>query len=207
MTTPIIAPATVMPEQAYKAFMRFVPQGTPNDAPIFGDYTPYDVLNVILPAYWVTCDRAGVDFGVALAQAWHETAAKGIPFSSWWAQRPRRNPCGFGVTGQVSSGLVMPDRGRWARKGLGWAEGVSFANWKKEAIPAHVGRLVAYATKPGQRTGAQQELADYALSLRGLPPSYIGAAPTLDGLDGRWAVPGKGYGAKIAAIMKVIRGI
>lgn len=206
MTIPIINAATVMPEQAYKAFMRFVPQGTPNTAPVFGEYTSYDVLNVILPAYWVVCDRAGIDFGVALAQAWHETAANGIPFSSWWAQRPRRNPCGFGVTGRVEMSAIPPS-GVWARKGLRWAEGHSFANWRDYAIPAHVGRLVAYATKPGQRTGVQQELAAYALGLRGLPAGYIGAAPTLDGLDGRWAVPGNGYGAKIARIMQAMRGL
>ena len=92
MTTPIINAATVDPAQAHRALSRFVPADADADrTPVFGEYTAYDVLKVIMPAYWVVCDRAGVDFGVALAQAWHETAANGVPFSSWWAARPRRN--------------------------------------------------------------------------------------------------------------------
>ena len=207
MTTPIIGPATVDPAQAHRALSRFVPaDADPHSTAVFGEYTAFDVLKVIMPAYWVVCDRAGVDFGVALAQAWHETAQGGVPFSSWWAARPRRNPAGVGVTGRIEMAATPPP-GRWTRKGLRWAEGVSFANWKNESIPAHVGRLVAYATKPGQRTGAQQELADYALSLRGLPAGYEGSAPTVEGLDGKWAYPGVGYGAKIARIMAAIRGM
>ena len=222
MTTPIIGPATVMPDQAHHALMRFVPPGTRNDVAVFGDYTPHDVLNVILPAYWVVCDRAGVDFGVALAQAWHETAANGIPFSSWWAQRPRRNAAGVGVTGKKlpvtrdAHGMaIMPESGEWALNAGAseWREGCSFESWKDESIPAHIGRLLAYALPKGTGTAEQQKLISFALSFRPLPDKVRGSAPQVREL-GRvynpsglgWASPGLFYGAKIEERMRKIRG-
>ena len=222
MTTPILGPATVMPDQAHAALMRFVPPGTRNDVAVFGDYTPHDVLNVILPAYWVVCDRAGVDFGVALAQAWHETAANGIPFSSWWAQRPRRNAAGVGVTGKTlpiqrnARGMaIMPESGEWALDVAAnvWREGCSFESWKDESIPAQAGRLLAYALAKGEGTPEQQRLISFALSFRPLPDKVRGSAPTVREL-GRvynssglgWASPGVYYGARIEEIMRKIRG-
>lgn len=223
MPIPIIAAASITPEQAHRALARFVPEGADlNHTPVFGEYTAYDVLRVIMPAYWVTCDRAGVDFGVALAQAWHETAANGVPFSSWWAARPRRNGCGFGVTGHAlpvtrdGRGMaLMPERGEWALDAAGpmWREGVSFESWKDESIPAHVGRLLAYALPKGTGTPEQQKLISFALSFRPLPDRVRGSAPTVREL-GRaynpsgsgWASPGLMYGAKIEEVIRRMRG-
>jgi hypothetical protein len=64
---------------------------------------------------------------------------------------------------------------------------------------------VAYATAPGQRTPAQRDLVRQAMTVRPLANAFHGAAATLAGLDGTWAVPGVGYGLKIAQIAEDVR--
>jgi hypothetical protein len=81
--------------------------------------------------YWDTCTVVGVDPLIAVAQMVHET----VNLTSWWSQRPRRNPAGIGVTGQVKPGHMT-----------GVPEGVSFPGWSW-AVRAHVGRLLMYATQ------------------------------------------------------------
>jgi hypothetical protein len=166
------------------------------------NYTSADVRLSILPAYFEVCGRVGLDPCLAIAQLIHETGN----LSSFWSARPQRNPAGLGVTGQSAktkpkgvTGWVWNDQARL------WEQGLSFPSWASHAIPAHVGRLLAYATAPTARTSVQQTLVDEALAYRALPGSYHGAAPTLQGLQGRWAVPGNGYAAKIAAIADLIR--
>lgn len=169
-----------------------------------GGYSATDVANVIVPGYWSQSVVVGIDPVLAIAQMLFETAN----LTSWWSQRPRRNPAGIGVTGRTQS--RRPSSGEWARRGVGgWAEGLSFATWEFDAIPAHIGRLLAYALTDAQANGPQQTAITRALRYRALPPVYRGVARTLSGLDGRWAVPGTGYGAKVAAIaeaMRVYRG-
>jgi len=145
-----------------------------------GGYNLADV-RAIVAAYFVSSATAGIDPLLAIAQMAHETGS----LTSWWSQRPRRNPAGIGVTGVGGAGLV-------------------FASWANHAIPAHVGRLLAYATLPGQGTTAQQRLIASALALRPLPSMSRGMARQLGGLDGRWAVPGVGYASKIATIATAI---
>lgn len=165
-----------------------------------GEYTRADLALSLLPAYWQACTATGLDPCVAIAQLVHETGN----LSSWWSQRPRRNPAGIGVTGDTKP--ARPIGGAWAQHGAVWEEGCSFASWADHAVPAHVGRLLAYATAPGSRTPRQTTLIRAALNVRSLPASYQGAAPTLAGLEGRWAVPGDGYADKLAAIMTELRG-
>lgn len=108
-------------------------------------YTSADIRLVILPAYWSWCEQAGVDPCIAIAQMCHETDH----LRSFWSARPQRNPAGIGVTGQSSvtrpsnadGWAYNPDRRRWER-------GISFPTWANHSVPAHVGRLVAYATTP-----------------------------------------------------------
>lgn len=147
-------------------------------------YTTYDVQECILPAYWQQALTVGVDPLLAIAQMAHETGA----LTSWWSARPRRNPAGIGVTG-------VPGMG------------VSFADWVKNSIPAHLGRLLAYATYPADRTPAQHAMVSYALAVRGLPTRYLGCAPTLRGLEGTWAWPGRGYADKVAAWANRLAGL
>jgi len=63
----------------------------------------------------------------------------------------------------------------------------------------------AYATDPGARTPAQRDLVRRAMTVRPLANALHGAAPTLAALDGRWAVPGVGYGMTIAQIAEQLR--
>ena len=96
---------------------------------------------------------------IMIAQMIHETGA----LTSWWSQRPRRNPAGIGVTGQTRP--EKPATGAWQfdeQAGI-WKEGVAFPSWKDDSIPAHVGRMLAYALKDSQANDAQRALI--ALSL------------------------------------------
>jgi len=161
-------------------------------------YNAYDI-SVIVGAYAATCADVGVDPAIALAQMIHETGW----LTSWWCERPRRNPAGIGVTGAWRP-WRMP--GPWAQRGALWLEGVSFSDWRRESVPAHVGRLLAYALTDEQATAAQRKLIDYALSVRPLPAAYRGVAPTLRGLNGRWAVPGTTYADAVARVATAITG-
>ena len=70
-----------------------------------------------------------------------------------------------------------PRTGTWVRRGPLWVEGCSFPTWEHDAIPAHLGRLLAYALPAGQGTPAQQQLIAHALAIRPLPAAFRGAPP------------------------------
>jgi N-acetyl-anhydromuramyl-L-alanine amidase AmpD len=141
-----------------------------------GEYTPYDVASIVRSYY---AYAAGLDPALAIAQMCHETAY----LASNWAARPRRNPAGLGVNGTPGAGL-------------------SFETWEL-AVRCHIGRLLAYALKQGTGTPGQQVLIDNALALRSLPTKYRGVAPTLVGLNGKWA-PSNFYTDKIVTIANQI---
>ena len=159
-------------------------------------YTPFDVTTIVA-RYREMGEWVEVDWFLALAQLAHET---GI-LTSWWSQRPRRNPAGIGVTGRTSP--VEPTRGAWVLRDGVWVEGVAFASWA-DAARAHIGRLLAYALRDEQATPAQRECIRQALAVRRMPTRFRGAAPTWRGLNGRWAVPGTTYADKIATIARRI---
>lgn len=139
-----------------------------------GEYTQSDI-NLIVRAYDTVCKKVEADPRVPIAQCMHETAF----LSSPWAARPHRNPAGIGVTGEPDIGL-------------------SFDSWVDHAIPAHVGRLLAYALPAGQGTDSQKALIEEALTVRPLPNKYRGAAKAVkDFGNGIWAVDPK-YAAKLA---------
>lgn len=145
-----------------------------------GGYTRYDVSRIVALYF---AHAGGIDPVLAIAQMAHETGN----LSSWWSQRPRRNPAGIGVTGIAGAGL-------------------HFASWDL-SVPAHTGRLLAYALLPDKGTAAQKRLIDSALDLRPLPARYRGCAARLAGLENTWAVPGLGYAGKLAAIATAMRGM
>ncbi len=157
-----------------------------------GGYTTWDIAQVILPSYFDQCAELGVDPIVAIAQMIHETGN----LTSYWSQRPRRNPAGIGVDG-------TPGKGN------------SFADWTREAIPAHLGRLLAYALPLDAPTSLAQEAAiRYALRVRPLDKRARGSASTLDPLGAAdnpvnrglprkdwiagWAWDGEQYGEALA---------
>jgi N-acetyl-anhydromuramyl-L-alanine amidase AmpD len=134
----------------------------------------------IVQLYFNVAIPGGLDPLIAVAQMSEETAS----LTSWWSQPPRRNPAGIGVTGEAGVGL-------------------SFATWK-DAVRAHVGRLLAYAVKEGHETPAQLVLIREALAVRPLDSRYRGVAPTIRGLATRWAAD-PAYADKLSSVANAIR--
>jgi hypothetical protein len=164
-------------------------------------YEPGAIAEIVT-AYRREGGAVGVDWFLALAQLAHETGS----LTSWWCSRPRRNPAGLGVTGaKLHAPKELPPGLAWAWDGTVWREGLSFARWDPDAVRAHLGRLLAYALASGQGTPAQQAMIAYALTLRPLRAEYRGCAQTLADLEGRWAVPGTGYAARVAATANLMR--
>jgi hypothetical protein len=206
--SPLLAPAVGTPD-AYRAAW----QARCGGGPHYSDAAIAEIAG----GYWAVCGTAGVDPWLAAAQCCHETGN----LRSFWCARPRRNPAGIGCDGATNArpddgkpGAFNTDSGRWEH-------GVSFAGWVAQSIPAHVGRLLAYALTVAQRTPEQERLIKVALAARGLPSKMFGSAPLLKALGaahnpvnvGRpesewvgWASPGDFYGARIAAIANVLRG-
>jgi N-acetyl-anhydromuramyl-L-alanine amidase AmpD len=136
-------------------------------------------VRTIARLYDETSRAVGLDPLLVVAQMVLETGN----LSSFWSQPPRRNPAGIGVTG-------VP------------GEGISFPNWKA-AVPAHVGRLLAYTLPKGGGNAAQKQLIKSALAVRPLPDDVFGVAKTLTGLAGTWAHD-PSYATKVARVAKEI---
>jgi N-acetylmuramoyl-L-alanine amidase/Mannosyl-glycoprotein endo-beta-N-acetylglucosaminidase len=137
-----------------------------------GEYTDGDV-RAIVNRYYKTAAAVGLDPLLVVAQMVEETGH----LTSFWSQRPRRNPAGIGVTGEPGVGL-------------------SFPNWET-AVRAHTGRLLAYSLPSGAENPAQLELIEEALTFRPLPDHNRGIAPSLKGLAGTWAADPQ-YAVKLA---------
>jgi hypothetical protein len=209
-------PQAAPPIQVYLPHLRGSPLGDmPLLAPASGTSTQaiawlapraagysFDDVTAIIDAYARVAAPTGLDWFLALAQMAYETGH----LTSWWSQRPRRNPAGIGVTGALQPGTSdKPPGANWAWDGTQWREGISFPSWLEHAIPAHLGRLLAYALIDEQATPAQRELIALALAYRPLPDSYRGSAPTICGLNGRWAIPGTTYGQSIVDLLRRMR--
>jgi hypothetical protein len=145
-----------------------------------GTYTDADV-RAIIADYYAVAPAVGLDPLLVVAQMVEETGN----LTSFWSQRPRRNPAGIGVTGQPGEGLSFPD-------------------WRT-ATRAHTGRLLAYALPKNTENQAQANLIKEALSFRPLPDNLRGAAPTLAGLAGTWAHDPR-YAENISSVANQIRG-
>ncbi len=198
----IIAPASGTADQAIAWFTA--------RAVGHSDYTAYDVTSIV-QAYQNLGESVGigVDWFLALAQCAHETGS----LTSWWSQRPRRNPAGLGVTGVMADGDGTPATQpgvdwAWDASIMKWRAGMSFTSWADAdgSVPGHLGRLLAYALPEGAGTPEQQALISAALSRRGLSAKYRGIAPTIIGFNGTWAVPGTTYGQSIIRLVQQMRG-
>jgi hypothetical protein len=196
------APATIVPTRIAGAIC----------ARPHGAYTDHDVTTIV----WAYVNQAavlGLDPVLAIAQMIHETGN----LASFWAARPQRNPAGIGVNGDAMRFTdANPNPREWAynTERQQWERGVSFATWVQDAIPAHLGRLLAYALPLDQGTGVQRQAIARALTYRPLPDRMRGSAPRLRQL-GRvhnptgqgWASPGLAYGARIAAVANHLRSL
>jgi len=193
--TALLSPPRTTAEQCIR-FMQARPHG---------EYTPADIETIVGGYFELAC-RAGLDPLLCVAQLIHETGNLTSALSQRQDRdgRPLRNPAGIGVTGERSktprAGFVFDADRACYRRCCG------FTVWIDEAIPAHIGRLLAYALKPGQGDDQQQLLIRRALSVRLLPQSYRGSAPVLRGLGMRWALSAL-YPSKLAQIANAIRSL
>lgn len=154
-------------------------------------------IREIVTAYQTIGERVGLDWFLALSQLAHETGN----LTSFWSQRPQRNPAGIGVDGRWQAGQstdAMPAGWAYNPQRQRWEAGCSFRSWAQHAVPAHLGRLLAYALRDDEANPPQWALIDQALTIRALPGPLRGCAKTIRDLDGRWAV-GQGYGARVQA--------
>jgi hypothetical protein len=192
---PILGPASGSAEQAIAWFSRYAIGNSAYDAA---------AISSIVYSYQYLGDLAGMDWFLAMAQMGHEADQ----MRSWWSQPPRNNPAGIGVTGATKQGEPSNPPGAgwfWDERTNIWREGWAFDTWENHSIPAHLGRLLAYALTDAQANEMQRALIDYALSWRPLPSSFRGIAPTITGLNGRWAVPGTTYGQRIIDLLLRMR--
>lgn len=222
---PAPSPAPSPDPSAYTADSRIMGEAPAGDAELIEAFalrcalagSPYaaevpdPIRETIGPAYARECRAAGVDLAIALAQCGHETGwlTSALSQRNDRDGRPLRNPAGIGVTGASS---IAPQLGMvWDADRRIYRACTQFADWDREAVPAHVGRLVAYATDPLTRTFPQASLAAKALAFRPLSLKCHGSAPTLRQLgtgpnpvpDCGWAGAGDAqgleYGARVAA--------
>jgi hypothetical protein len=167
--------------------------------------TAYSNLSIftIMHDYITRCRAIDLNAALAIGQMLHETGY----LTSFWAQRPQRNPAGLGITGKAQKDRPARLDG-WAynTQRKQWEVGISFPTWVNHAIPAHLGRLLAYALRDDEATPEQRTLIDMALNYRPLDKRLRGRARTLAGLDGRWAYPGVGYGGRIAKAANRLMG-
>ncbi len=117
-----------------------------------------DDIYLIVDAYNDVCKKVDLDPRVVLAQSMVHTNYLAAPA----AARPRRNPADIGD--------------------------LSFATWAEHAIPAHVGRLLAYALAPDQGSVSQRAIIASALALRPLPAELRGKVARVADLgNGVWS--------------------
>jgi N-acetylmuramoyl-L-alanine amidase len=147
-----------------------------------GAYSQAEV-QAIAGDYFAVAGPLGLDPLIAASQMIEETAH----LSSFWSQPPRHNMAGIGVTGEPGKGVSFPTA--------------------TEGVRAQIGRLLAYALKPGTGTPDQRSLIKEALDFRDLPDDRRGVAPTLAGLagPGRWAADLQ-YADKIARLANQVTG-
>lgn len=140
----------------------------------------FDDVETIVPLWYQTAVRGGINPMVAFAQFFLET---GYLSSYWW--QAHRNPVGIGVTGAHSP---VDKPGYHYHTGRNrYEEGLSFPSWA-DAAEAHIGRLLASAMTDAQTNTEQAALIATALRWRPLPEHIRGAAPTIEHLTGRWAM-------------------
>jgi len=154
-----------------------------------GEYTNVD-LQVILASYYVYSQQVGVDAGIAVSQMLLETGN----LTSWWSQRPRRNPCGYGVTGEQLTHAPLDSNWQVKRPGL-WVRGYAFTSWDI-AAKTHIAHLLCYALKDQQMNKLQLSFSEFSPRKRLLPSNYRGCARTVFDLSTKWAVDPK-YGQSI----------
>ncbi len=154
-----------------------------------GEYTDIDLL-VILASYYTYAQQVGIDAGIVISQMLLETGN----LTSWWSARPRRNPCGYGVTGEQLTHAPLDSNWQIRRPGL-WVRGYAFSSWDN-AAKTHIAHLLCYALKDQQMNSIQRNFSESSPRKNLLPLSYRGCARTVFDLSTKWAADPK-YGQAI----------
>lgn len=166
---------------------------------IGGSYTVHDYRS-ILTNYDKSAQLGNINPYIAVAQM-----AKEADWGrSWWSQRPRRNPAGIGVTGETSK--KEQDKSSWAfdKTENIWRKGYSFSSWEV-STQAHIGHLLAYAYTDSELNESQSYFVATDPRARFISKNIRGSVKKLKELDGKWAVPGIGYGKSIATIANALK--
>lgn len=164
-----------------------------------GSYTLNDYRKILL-AYDSAAKQGNINPYIAVAQMAKETNWG----RSFWSQRPRRNPAGIGVTGESSKEEKPKDTWAFDSSENIWKKGYSFPSWEISA-QAHIGHLLAYAYINSDLNDDQAYLVAIDPRAKFIPATIRGKVKTLKDLDGKWAVPGTGYGKSIATLANALR--
>lgn len=134
-------------------------------------YKPAPAIGAFIVGF---SDMAGINSDLVAAQCLHESAA-------WQSAiaRDKNNPAGIGAENDDSTGTAYDKAITFLTPDLG--------------IRAQVAHLCDYAVGKGDWT-------QYDPRASAMPKAWFGIAKSLNGLDGRWAFPGIGYGASVAAL-------
>lgn len=144
----------------------------------------YEEIYDIVSFYEYYGKSTQIDWILALGQNMHETDW----LRSWWSQPPRRNFAGIGVYGVTA----------YNKKGKNWSclennicyHGYSYDS-SEESVKAHIGLILNYVVEYRYATKEQKNLMS-------LYDNNMGYFTTPNSMNGTWAVPGMGYGEKIA---------
>lgn len=166
---------------------------------IGGTYTLNDYRSILL-SYDKAAEKGNVNPYLAVAQMAKETDWG----RSFWSQRPRRNPAGIGVTGEKSETEKPKDTWAFDSSENIWKKGYSFPSWEI-AAQAHIGHLLAYVYKQAELNDEQLYLVAVDPRAKFIPATTRGKVKLLKDLDGKWAVPGVGYGRSIATLANALR--
>jgi hypothetical protein len=181
MTLPILGTSVVTKE----AMKQLLSQRNPNP--------PMEVIDI----YYELESMWGIRADVLIGQMFHETDF----LKSWWSQPPRRNMAGIGVTGEVTNS--DPQSVAWAFKSEDnrWYKGYSFSDWRA-AVLAHYGHMSAYCFAD-ERNHASQVDPRYSAARGAFAAKGWPLAQVMTDLNGKWAVPGNGYGESIEQTLNV----
>lgn len=188
--TPIRGKAELSPELLRAALAARNPSVVLEAGGIDPYYAGVDLVGI----YYKLGDIYEQPADLAFLQAAKET--------NWWrfggfVQPWQYNPCGLGATGAPASGDEdLRGAAPWAVRFVRGVHGAVFASpWL--GAEAHMQHLFAYRCTDPLPEGRPLVDPRFGLVQRGVAPCW-------EDLDGRWAVPGVGYGASIVAMRTVI---
>src|SRR5579875_2312247 len=152
-------------------------------APQFAPDRTYQAVPALAQAVGPAARAYGINSDLLAAQICKESAAgQSAIFRAKW------NPSGLGAVNDNPSGAAIDFKSGDARWGQGIAAGVH----------ATVAHLLSYLD------GRDSKLWGDDPRATAIPTDRLGTVRVLRDLDGRWAVPGVGYGAGIAALANQI---